>query len=168
MDCAAYRRAILAEPHADRAELRAHRAACHDCTQYTLRLRRFESRLERALCVDTERMQARAAAPSEAAPPPRAAQPEATAAPRRGPPEGVTPAPRAVLPLPAEPRRSKPARRYRVWSAAAAALLAVGIAGVVWLAVPGPSLAADVVGGIDPSFPQKFLVIMLIVVTIGG
>ena len=32
----------------------------------------------------------------------------------------------------------------------------------------GGALAADVVGGIDPSFPLKYLVIMLIVVTIGG
>ena len=32
----------------------------------------------------------------------------------------------------------------------------------------GGALAADVVGGIDPSFPVKFLVTMLIVVTIGG
>jgi branched-chain amino acid transport system permease protein len=36
------------------------------------------------------------------------------------------------------------------------------------LAGLGGALAVDVVGGIDPSFPQKYLVIMLIVVTIGG
>ena len=36
------------------------------------------------------------------------------------------------------------------------------------LAGLGGALAADVVGGIDPSFPLKYLVIMLIVVTIGG
>ena len=33
---------------------------------------------------------------------------------------------------------------------------------------PRGALAADVVGGIDPSFPVKFLVTFLIVVTIGG
>jgi branched-chain amino acid transport system permease protein len=36
------------------------------------------------------------------------------------------------------------------------------------LAGLGGALAADVVGGIDPTFPQKYLVVMLIVVTIGG
>jgi branched-chain amino acid transport system permease protein len=36
------------------------------------------------------------------------------------------------------------------------------------LAGLGGALAVDVIGGIDPSFPQKYLVIMLIVVTIGG
>jgi len=36
------------------------------------------------------------------------------------------------------------------------------------LAGLGGALAADVVGGIDPSFPVKFLVTFLIVVTIGG
>ncbi len=36
------------------------------------------------------------------------------------------------------------------------------------LAGLGGALAADVVGGVDPSFPLKFLVIMLIVVSIGG
>jgi branched-chain amino acid transport system permease protein len=36
------------------------------------------------------------------------------------------------------------------------------------LAGLGGALAADVVGGIDPTFPLKFLVIMLIVVTVGG
>jgi branched-chain amino acid transport system permease protein len=36
------------------------------------------------------------------------------------------------------------------------------------LAGLGGALAADVIGGIDPSFPVKFLVTFLIVVTIGG
>jgi branched-chain amino acid transport system permease protein len=36
------------------------------------------------------------------------------------------------------------------------------------LAGLGGALAADVVGGIDPTFPLKYLVVMLIVVTIGG
>jgi branched-chain amino acid transport system permease protein len=36
------------------------------------------------------------------------------------------------------------------------------------LAGLGGALAADVVGGVDPSFPVKFLVTFLIVVTIGG
>ena len=36
------------------------------------------------------------------------------------------------------------------------------------LAGLGGALATDVVGGMDPSFPLKYLVVMLIVVTIGG
>ncbi len=40
--------------------------------------------------------------------------------------------------------------------------IGAGLAGL------GGALAADVVGGVDPSFPVKFLVTFLIVVTIGG
>ena len=47
-------------------------------------------------------------------------------------------------------------------------LFAVTFAVGSGLAGLGGALAADVVGGVDPSFPLKFLVIMLIVVTIGG
>jgi branched-chain amino acid transport system permease protein len=47
-------------------------------------------------------------------------------------------------------------------------LFAVTFAVGSGLAGLGGALAVDVVGGIDPSFPQKYLVIMLIVVTIGG
>jgi branched-chain amino acid transport system permease protein len=36
------------------------------------------------------------------------------------------------------------------------------------LAGLGGALAADVVGGIDPAFPLKFMVTFLIVVTVGG
>jgi branched-chain amino acid transport system permease protein len=45
---------------------------------------------------------------------------------------------------------------------AAAFAVGSGLAGL------GGALAADVVGGVDPSFPVKFLVTFLIVVTIGG
>ncbi len=47
-----YRAAILADPHSTDAELRAHREACAECREFTERLMRFESRLERALRVD--------------------------------------------------------------------------------------------------------------------
>jgi hypothetical protein len=47
-----YRAAILADPHSTDAELRAHREACAECREFTERLLRFESRLERALRVD--------------------------------------------------------------------------------------------------------------------
>jgi hypothetical protein len=47
-----YRSAILADPHSTDAELRAHREACAECREFTERLLKFESRLERALRVD--------------------------------------------------------------------------------------------------------------------
>jgi hypothetical protein len=52
MDHAHYRSAILSDPHNTDAELRAHREACAECREFTERLLRFESRLERALRVD--------------------------------------------------------------------------------------------------------------------
>jgi hypothetical protein len=47
-----YRAAMLADPNTTDAELRAHREACAECREFTERLLRFESRLERALRVD--------------------------------------------------------------------------------------------------------------------
>ncbi len=44
-----YRSAMLADPHNTDADLRAHREACAECREFTERLLRFESRLERAL-----------------------------------------------------------------------------------------------------------------------
>jgi Protein of unknown function (DUF3379) len=51
-DHEAYRRALLAEPRSDSAELRAHVESCAECGAYRERLLRFEARLERALRVD--------------------------------------------------------------------------------------------------------------------
>jgi hypothetical protein len=97
IDCAAYRRALLADPRDPDPGLREHRGTCHDCTAFTERLMRFESRLGQAL---------RVAAPSA---------------------------------------KSR-AARGRSWLAlAASVLLAVLVAGGLWLSVPDRSLAADVV-----------------------
>ena len=52
MDHTRYRSAILADPHASDAELRAHRESCPECRAFTEQLLRFESRLERALRVE--------------------------------------------------------------------------------------------------------------------
>lgn len=52
MEHAHYRAAILADPHDNDAELRAHREACAECRAFTEQLLKFESRLERALRVD--------------------------------------------------------------------------------------------------------------------
>jgi Protein of unknown function (DUF3379) len=54
MDCAQYRRALLADPNASGPELDAHRASCPDCPAYRERLQKFEGRLAQALRVDLE------------------------------------------------------------------------------------------------------------------
>jgi hypothetical protein len=127
MDCNLYRRTVLAEPELIRrgpmsAELRAHRESCHDCGEYTERLLRFESRLERALRVDV-------AAGGGAA--------EAGAASR-----GAAGAGAKIVPIRAQ---RPPMLRSGRLAMAASVLLAVVVAGALWLSAPGSSLAADVV-----------------------
>jgi Protein of unknown function (DUF3379) len=122
MDCAHYRRSMLADPHDPDPSLREHRESCHDCTVFSGRLLRFESRLERAL---------RVAVPSEAA-----RQPD------------VVPPPNTVVPLRAKSPRAalrSPAYRKGWLAMAASVLMALVVAGGLWLSAPGPSLAADVV-----------------------
>jgi hypothetical protein len=114
MDCAAHRRAMLADPHDPDTGLREHRESCPVCRAFTERLRRFESRLDRALGVNVP------------------ARTDTVA---------------QVVPLRA---KSRPARRGlkvgKGWFAmAASVLLAVVVAGALWLSAPGPSLAAEVV-----------------------
>jgi hypothetical protein len=97
IDCAQYRRAVLADPRDANPELATHLESCPDCSAYTQRLLRFEGRLERALRVDPEE---------------RAARPHL----------------------------------HRGWLAmAASVLVALVVAGGLWLAAPHSSLAADVV-----------------------
>jgi hypothetical protein len=105
MDCTQYRRSMLTDPRDTSQELAAHRESCPECTQFTERLLRFETRLDRALRV-------------------------------------AAPAGNADRVVPLRPR----ALDRRGWLAiAASVLVAVILAGGLWLAVPGPSLAADVV-----------------------
>ncbi len=131
MECADYRRAILADPHHPTADMRSHAASCHDCGRYTERVLAFERLLERALRV-----------------PVGAAQDSGAAASAAGTSGGN------VIPLrsPRSPPGSDTAaaamslRLGRGWFAAAASVLvAVFVAGGLWLALPRPSLAADVV-----------------------
>jgi hypothetical protein len=141
MDCAHYRRSMLADPHDPDPSLREHRESCHDCTVFSERLLRFESRLERAL---------RVAVPSEAAPSSgeAAPQPDVVPPPDLALPSDVVPPPNTVVPLRAKsPRAALRAPAYRKgWLAMAASLLmALVVAGGLWLSAPGPSLAADVV-----------------------
>jgi hypothetical protein len=106
MDHEAYRRALLADPRSDDAELRRHREACSECRAYGESLLRFESRLERAL--------------------------------------------KLTLAEPAVRRR--PSRL----ALAASVLLALVVAGAVWLAAPRASLAAAVVAHVVDE-PQSWI-----------
>jgi len=94
IDHDAYRRALLADPRDDSAELVEHREACAECSAYRERLLRFESRLQRALTLDMSNLQR--------------------------------------------------ARRPRL-ALAASLLLALVVAGAVWLAAPRAGLAAAVI-----------------------
>ena len=114
----------MIDPRDPDLQLREHRESCHDCNLYTERLLRFESRLDRALRV-TLPAGADLATPADAAWEARAGAAAALSD--------------RVVPL-----RRKSSRKG--WLAmAASVLLAVVVAGALWLSVPGPSLAADVV-----------------------
>jgi hypothetical protein len=105
MDHSSYRTAIMSDPHDPDPELRAHRENCAECSLYTEQLKRFETRLERALRVNVPAAQ--------------------------------------VLPL--TRKTAVPARPWRFLAIAASLLLGLVVAGGVWLALPQPTLAADVV-----------------------
>jgi Protein of unknown function (DUF3379) len=140
MDCAHYRRSMLADPRDPDPLLREHRESCHDCTLYSERLLRFESRLERALSVTV---------PSGAAPASGAATPsDAMRASDAVPPSDPSAADDKVVPLRAESSRPvlrSPAYRKGWLAMAASVLMAFVVAGGLWVSAPGPSLAADVV-----------------------
>src|ERR1700690_2877086 len=116
MNCADYRRAVLADPRDADPLLRLHRDGCRECLEYTDRLLLFESRLERAM-----RVSVAAAGDARVAPPRAPAGARASAAP------GGLKAPRGWLAM------------------AASVLILVAVAGGLWLAEPHSSLAADVV-----------------------
>lgn len=116
MDCAQFRRMVLADPRGDNDQMRAHASSCEPCARYALELRRFEDRLERALRFEV-------GGPSRAA--------RATVVPFRS--------------RDAQPRRPPYLRRGWL-AAAASILLAAALGLGVWLGSSGPTLAAAVVG----------------------
>ncbi len=115
MDCAEYRRLILANPQDPNPGLRSHLDGCPDCREYTERLLRFESRLVRAL---------RVSAPAESG---------ARVVPMRAPAG------------PATRRAPTPRVRRGRLAMAASVLIILAVGSALWLASPHPSLAADVV-----------------------
>jgi hypothetical protein len=110
---------MLADPHDPDPEMREHRESCHDCSLYSERLLRFESRLERALRVGPASEVAEVAA-----------------------------SPDNVVPLRTGSSRTalrSPAYRKQMLAMAASVLMALVVGGGLWLSAPGASLAADVV-----------------------
>jgi hypothetical protein len=147
IDCAHYRRSILADPQNSSPELLEHRATCHDCAQYTERLLRFESLLARAVRVHVPAdVPVDLTTVADAVPALDVQSRDSAAI------DGMSRDSAAlgdrVVPLrrrsATEPGRSRVYRKGWV-AMAASVLLAVVVAGTLWLAVPGPSLAADVV-----------------------
>jgi hypothetical protein len=127
MRCADYRRSMMVDPRDPDPQLREHRETCHECRLYTERLLSFESRLDRAL---------------------RVALPAHTDTPAETDADFPGDSVASVVQLPAKsPPQARPPAVYRRgwWAMAASVLLAVVVAGALWLSVPGPSLAADVV-----------------------
>lgn len=126
IDCASYRRAMLADPHDADPELREHVAGCADCARFTAGLTRFEQKFARALRID--------------APPARP-----VALPTGSAPNSPSDAPRAGGQGYRALHKRFPGVN-RTWLAMAATVLIVlsAVTGL-WLAAPGRSLAADVV-----------------------
>jgi len=175
MDCNQYKRAVLGEPlllrpEHETLELRAHRESCQACREYAERALRFEARLQRALRVEVPVAGARAGATGRAAADGASAEAAAAtvAAAEGTAAEGTaaegtaaegtaaegTAADAAavssarVLPFRAKPRSAAatPPFSRTAWRAlAASVLVAVGVAGALFISAPASSLAADVV-----------------------
>ncbi|MEP6884105.1 MAG: DUF3379 family protein [Gammaproteobacteria bacterium] len=129
MDHAQFRRAMLGDPNDPDPKLRAHREDCRECTVYAERLLRFESRLDRALRV---KLPGRG---DWVAPEHSAGSTDADGS------DGVVP-----FPAKRSLRSSRSTTYRRGWLAmAASVLVAVLVAGVLWVGAPGASIAADVV-----------------------
>jgi len=124
MDCARYRRLMMVDPHDRDPQLREHRESCHDCNLYTKRLLRFESRLDRALRVTLSG--------------------QADSATQAG--LGAPLSDRVAALHAKSPRTARRLPAYRKgWLAMAASVVLAVVVGTLWLSVPRPSLAADVV-----------------------
>ncbi len=162
---------LLLRPDHETLELRAHRESCHACREYAERLLRFESRLERALRVevpgagDASRAGAGGGASAFAGARPGAgasgaaagadvdsgravgARDEVAPSDRSAPSDPVAPSDR-VVPFRRKGQSAAPRPPFlrAGWRAlAASVLLAVVVAGALFISAPGSSLAADVV-----------------------
>lgn len=147
IDCTAFRRALLAEPGNSDPALRQHRDGCPECAQFAARLLRFDDRLTRAMRLSVPAGNGRGDAGRPVVDRGDAVGSRKDTAPA-GNGEVGTVRGDNVIPL-----RAATARRHspqtgggrRRFAFAASLLVAAGVAGVLWLALPRASLADDVV-----------------------
>jgi hypothetical protein len=116
MNCAQYRRSLLANPRQIDTDMRLHAAGCPACTGYALQVRKFEDRLQRAFRVAVE---------------------------ARSGSRGSDVKPARPWVLRSSPGRASPMRWLAL---AASVVVAVVVVASLWLGASERSLAADVVG----------------------
>jgi hypothetical protein len=131
MNCTEVHLAIGAEPQAMTPALEAHLRECPSCAEYRREMLELDAQIHRALKIDLNALRS------------DVAQTDADDS------ESATrPAVRLVsstLPPPAPEKSSWGAVLRRQWALAASVLFAVGVALVLWGALPSHTLAADVV-----------------------
>jgi ABC-type amino acid transport substrate-binding protein len=141
IDCAEYRRILLAEPGSADPRLAEHRAACATCSQWSAALTRFEDRLERSLRLRLPAART-PAAPIDNVVPLRAKR--ARPATRGGVRTNAL-----RVPKPSGFGDDVPealgGARPRWLSLVASLVVAAGVGGLLWLSAPRESLATAVV-----------------------
>ncbi|HEU4624952.1 MAG TPA: DUF3379 family protein [Steroidobacteraceae bacterium] len=130
MNCNEVHLAIGAEPAATSPDLEAHLRECAACAEYRREMLELDAQIHRALKIDLS-------AVGENVPHADAARSESSA----------RPAVRLIssTPSPLLEKSSWAASLKRQWALAASVLFAIGVALVLWAALPGHTLAADVV-----------------------
>jgi len=141
IDCADYRRILLAEPKSTDPRLTEHRAACEGCAQWSAGLTRFEDRLERALQLRLPAART-PAAPIDNVVPLRAKR--ARPALRGGVRTNGAKATK-TWGFGDDVPEAREGSRPRWWSLVASLVVAAGVAGLLWVSAPRESLAAAVV-----------------------
>jgi len=138
--CADYRRALLSDPAGLREELLTHGRECADCAAYAERAARFEARLAAALNLNCAAAGAGAAGGGAAG--------GGAGAAGAGGEGGAARATAEIVPFRRGTARRGPepsAVRSRWFAVAATFAVAAATAALLWIAVPRPSLAGDVV-----------------------
>jgi len=132
MNCTEVHLAIGAEPQAMTPALEAHLRECASCADYRREMLELDAQIHRALKIDLAAL--------------RGDAPQTDGA--KTEPSSARPAVRLVSsPLPPSPLEDSSWRASfkRQWALAASVLFAVGVAAVLWGALPRHTLAADVV-----------------------
>jgi hypothetical protein len=143
MNCTEVHLAIGAEPQAMTPVLEAHLRECPACADYRREMLELDAQIHRALKIDLAALRADTSAADAAKSEPAA-----------------RPAVRLVASTPLTPPREETswgAALKRQWALAASVLFAVGVAAVLWGALPRHTLAADVVAHVisEPLPPDE-------------